>query len=803
MKTLVPGKRFTTRWIAPSFIKGLRFPGTSGNYITTLDSVLNSITGDIDIRMCLKMVVWNNPGTFQTPLAKRDYAATNPSYRLSISNAAPGGLDATFWPGDGGGFIGKSYTGIALPFAPNTIGWIRVTLDVDNGAGGNTAQFYTSFDGLTWTPYGGPLTNPGVMSIVDSSAPLIIGGTSGQELNGTVYYAEVRNGIDGPVAARYDPTQVQVLDAQTPAVINGWTWNGTTLFKRDDYVRFDGTDGNYLSYPSTAQNSITGDIDIRVRLDDDDTTTLLKGIVGKFVNSNRGYFLRHSSGTPNRLEFLTTPDGNTVSGPASNADTPAGTKWIRVTRVASTGVVTYYTAPDGGSWALLGTPVASTPGNIFASTAPLEIGRDSSNTGRALKGNVYYVEIRNGINGPVAASWDARSVQTPWTFNGTGWAWDGEGSSTFTGKPAIGLSLVSGALGGVNTPDSPANSIVGDIDMRFKAKLNWTPPTTARYLIAKRNGVNSYAFRLDSIGTLTMVWSADGTNTLFATNGVSLNLPPGTMKWVRGTLAVATGTASFYTSDDGQVWVPLGSPTVSGATSIFDSAVNLEIGSAFGNNPTSIPDGTIYYAEVRAGIDGPIVAMFDPARMAKTGTRTPATTVQPGGTPNLLTPNQATIETDATGWTPSTGAPTLAQDATQFLDGTKSLRITAVAAGPAVMAAKVAGSGSPVVPGKLYTATIFNRAATTGQNCQTLIRWEDASHAFISNSTGNNVADSSAGWTASTVTGQAPATAAFGIPVDVINGAVAGEAHFADRISLVEAAVPWTINGSAWDLVAA
>src|SRR3546814_13024260 len=57
--------------------------------------------------------------------------------------------------------------------------WIRVKLDVDNGAGGNDAIFETSTNGVTWTQLGNVVTQAGVTSVFPGEADLEIGSHSG------------------------------------------------------------------------------------------------------------------------------------------------------------------------------------------------------------------------------------------------------------------------------------------------------------------------------------------------------------------------------------------------------------------------------------------------------------------------------------------------------------------------------------------------------------------------------------------------------------------------------------------------
>lgn len=793
-----------------SFASGIRLPGTAGNYISTPDSVLNSITGDIDIRVYAKAVNWNT-GAPQTLIGKLNTTGNQRSYRLVIS--ATGSLDLTVCTD---GLLSSNVSTVAAPgFVNNQAIWIRATAQMNDGAGHHVGQIFTSSDGVTWTSVannvnGGTFATGPILNIFDSTALLEIGSRDGgtQDLfAGTVYYAEVRNGIDGPIAARFDSSQVQVSGSLLPASINGWTWNGTALYKRDDYVRLPGTSGNYLSFPDTVANSVTGDIDIRAKLSMDDWTPAATSyIVAKGAATGIPSYGLAVAGD-GRLRIRASSAGvgfDLIDAGSTNplAISDGQVLWVRGTYSASTGQGIVYSSPDGITWTSLGT-TTGTPGTIQNDANVLEVGSKTGGTANLLAGNVYYAEVRNGINGPVVASWDGRVIQTPWTINGSGWNWEG---SSFTGKPGIALSLPGISTNFASTPDN-ASLTVTDLDVRAKIALDdWGQINQS--IMGNRDGVLAgFLLRTHSstVNTLELVWGNGVTNTFLS--ALSLyGIAAGATKWVRVTLDVDNGasgkTVSFYLSDDGVAWTPLGGSTIqAGTTTIADSAAVLAVGN-FGTAPLK---GKVFYAELRNGIDGPIVAMFDPARMAKTGTRTPASTVQPGGSPNMLTPNQASIETDATGWAASTNAPTLARDTGQFLDGAASLSLTATAAGPADMAARTTLSVlQSVVPGKLYTAKASMRAATVGRSTSIGINFYDSAQVFISNLGTTNFTDVTTGWTEGIgVPVVAPANAAFAAAVGVAKAVLVSEVHNIDRVSLVEAAEVWTINGAAWDLVSA
>lgn len=595
-------------------------PGTAGNYISTPDSVVNSITGDIDIRVKVALDDWTSTTLFQSLISKFGGAASNAAFMLRMSGTA--GRPQFRWSVDGTTILSAVATA-AVPFAAGATGWVRVTFDVDNGAGGNTATFLTSTDGITWTALGSPVTTAGVTSIFDSTAAMELGGAVGgtNAVAGTIFYAEVRNGIAGPIAAKYDSSAVAVSGVRTPATV---------------------------------------------------TTT----------------------------------------------------------------------------WA---------------------------NPGQA-------------------------DQTTVWTINGSAWSWQG---AAMPARLATVLDLPGTAGNYASTPDSVGNSVTGDLDLRCKVTLDdWTPAAN-QSLIVKWNTTSNqraYVFQMQTTGKLAINTSADGAAGLGNVSSVATGLADGSTKWVRVTLDVDDGggnrVAKFYTSDDGSTWAQLGTNvTTAGATAVFDSTAVLTVGATA--NDLEHLAGLVHYAEVRRGIDGPVVALFDATAVAKTATRTPTTTVQGGG-PNLLTPNQASIETDTTGWASGGANTTIARSTAQFLDGAASLSLTAVGIG--VTNATSTATTVPVTVGQSYTAKASFRAATAGRAVQLRIAWYTAALGFISETTVAGT-DVTTGWTEVTSVGVAPATAAYGRVNVVINDAtqLATEVHYVDRVSLVQTPSTWTVNGAAWD----
>jgi hypothetical protein len=175
----------------------LYLPGVSGNTATSPDAAALDITGDIDIRVKIAMDDWT-PSASNALIAKYGTAGQR-SYYLQIDGTS-GTLSLT-WSANGTALISQT-SSVAPTIVDGSTLWIRVTLDVDNGAGGYDVIFYTSTDGTNWTQLGTTRTGASTTSIFSGTSILEIGtwGSGNAIARGKFFRAQVRNGIDGTVA---------------------------------------------------------------------------------------------------------------------------------------------------------------------------------------------------------------------------------------------------------------------------------------------------------------------------------------------------------------------------------------------------------------------------------------------------------------------------------------------------------------------------------------------------------------------------------------------------------------------------
>jgi len=176
----------------------LYLPGINLNAATTPDAAVLDITGDIDLRCKVSLDDWT-PSTLGVLISKYG-AAGNRSYQFYVNTT--GTLEIA-WTADGTTALTSTST-VAPTVVDGATLWVRATLDVNNGASGNTTTFFTSTDGTTWTQLGTTVVKSGTTSIYSGTAQLAVGANSQSTLTqtsrGDFFRAQVLNGIDGTVA---------------------------------------------------------------------------------------------------------------------------------------------------------------------------------------------------------------------------------------------------------------------------------------------------------------------------------------------------------------------------------------------------------------------------------------------------------------------------------------------------------------------------------------------------------------------------------------------------------------------------
>ena len=206
--------------------------GASGDFASTPDSAAASITGDIDIRFNGALDDWT-PAANSTLVSKYTSTGNQRSYLLQI--VATTGVMRLIISTDGSATTTYNST-VAPTVSDGQSLRVRATLDIDNGASGSDATFYTSSDGETWSQLGDVVTTS-VVSIFDSTTRVELGSWLGSQerLSGHIFQAQILNGIDGTLAVDFNAADYvnKLTDTTFVSSTTGetWTLNG------DSYIQ--------------------------------------------------------------------------------------------------------------------------------------------------------------------------------------------------------------------------------------------------------------------------------------------------------------------------------------------------------------------------------------------------------------------------------------------------------------------------------------------------------------------------------------------------------------------------------------
>ena len=171
----------------------LDLPGASGAYASSPDSGPLSVTGDIDIQCWLAMDDWT-PAADMTLVGKLLTGTNQRSYGLKVATS---GVMQFFHTTDGTSSTQGRQDSTAAPTVTDGAAlWVRVTMDVNNGASGYDTKFYTGGNAPTpiWTQLGSTVTTSTATSIYDGSALLELGSMNAgavHQLAGKIYRARI------------------------------------------------------------------------------------------------------------------------------------------------------------------------------------------------------------------------------------------------------------------------------------------------------------------------------------------------------------------------------------------------------------------------------------------------------------------------------------------------------------------------------------------------------------------------------------------------------------------------------------
>lgn len=153
-----------------------------------------NITGDIDIYLEVEPETWNHSQVLAAkwanwPDSRTDALGVDTLASWVFQLNADSTLSFIWDDGATTGLSGAKHRVSSTAAVPTRLRqYVRATLDVNNGASGNTATFYTSTDGSSWTQLGDAIVSSGTTVINSSRSPLTIGALQpGLSPQGSVY----------------------------------------------------------------------------------------------------------------------------------------------------------------------------------------------------------------------------------------------------------------------------------------------------------------------------------------------------------------------------------------------------------------------------------------------------------------------------------------------------------------------------------------------------------------------------------------------------------------------------------------
>ncbi|WP_405195182.1 hypothetical protein [Streptomyces anulatus] len=205
-----------------------------GGHVSTPHSAALATPGDLDLRAEITPDDWVVYGRVWPVISR--WEGANIGFRLSV--LLRGELELAWSPTGTSAGLRAAVSTASVDGRGGRL-CVRAVLDVDNGASGCTATFYT---GPTmagpWTVLGAPVVSAGTTSVANPPTPLVLGTMLGLPypgiaMAGRLHRAEVRSGIGGAVLAGPDFTGLADGAAGvTDAAGRVWSLTGAASISR-------------------------------------------------------------------------------------------------------------------------------------------------------------------------------------------------------------------------------------------------------------------------------------------------------------------------------------------------------------------------------------------------------------------------------------------------------------------------------------------------------------------------------------------------------------------------------------------
>ncbi len=317
--------------------------------------------------------------------------ASGTTYTYSTYILAPAGTPITL-AGVDFGANGAVYTSSGTA----TGGWDRysITLTMGNTPHptlGNALQVGVKVNGTLATTF---YIDGSMLEKANSASTWVVGGTTATPLDLSAVTGLSGDGNGNAGTKFTTPVTRYMVSA---AALNG------------SYLRLNGLTTGEATAPDSAALSITGSIDIRVRVALDNWTNpaAVQYLAAKYASTSTCSYAFYVD-TAGNFNLRTSANGSTLRTATStvvNGITNGATMWVRATRDSTTGTVQFFTAADSASvpsvWTQLGANISTTIEGLFDGTQLLEIG-NGGGTSNWATGNIYRVVVLNGIAGTTA-----------------------------------------------------------------------------------------------------------------------------------------------------------------------------------------------------------------------------------------------------------------------------------------------------------------------------------------------------------------------------------------------------------------
>lgn len=195
------------------------------------------------------------------------------------------------------------------------------------------------------------------------------------------------------------------------------------------------------------------------------------------------------------------------------------------------------------------------------------------------------------------------------------------------------------------------------------------------------------------------------------------------------------------------------------------------------------------YSQFTIDVDAPATPLLSAFFDSTIG----AITVTVFGRTNVLSANQASLETNTTGWAAVSNCA-IARSTAQASSGSASLELTASASGD-MTASTTTATKFTVTPNQKFSAIADFRAGTTSRTAQVGIRYLNSAGSTISTTYGTGVSDTSSAWVTASATVLAPPTATHAQVFVKITSAGSGEVHYVDKIGFHSGDTPVFTRG--------